>query len=78
MRQFIRDLVSFRNMPRVSVDLMLRETAGNDPFYEQVVRDYYASTRKRHSKFPLVRVDEYGVALFGLPGTFDDYFMGIE
>ena len=78
VRQFIGDLVSFRNMPRVTVDLMLRDTAGNDPFYEKVVREYYASTRRRHPKFPLVRVDEYGVALFTLAGSFDEYFMGIE
>ena len=78
VRQFISDLVSFRHMPGVTVDLMLRETAGNDPFYEQVVRDYYASTRKRHPKFPLVRIDEYGVALFRLPPAFEEYFMGIE
>jgi len=65
-------------MPRVSVDLMCRETAANDSFYEDLVRDFHAATRKRHPKFPLVKMDEFGVALADLPKSFDEYFMMIE
>ena len=65
-------------MPRVQVDLMYEAAKDNDPFYQGMVKDFYASTQKRHRKFPLVRVDEYGVALATLPASFEDYFMTIE
>ena len=50
----------------------------NDPFYTSATRKYYQSTQKRHPKFPLIKVDQYGVALVELPGTFDEYFMMLE
>lgn len=64
--------------PRVTVDLMLREARNNDPFYAKATREYYSSTQERHPKFPLIKVDQYGVALVELPGTFDEYFMTLE
>jgi len=57
---------------------MLAATTGNDPFYERLVRGFYAETRQRHSRLPLVRRWQFGVAVCVLPPTFDDYFMMIE
>ena len=65
-------------MPRVTVDLMLRETAGNDPFYADAVREYHRYTQTRMRKFPLIKHDQYGVALCVLPESFDAYFMSIN
>ena len=78
IRQTIDDLRAMRGLPRISVDLMLRETPQNDPFFERVTRDFYRSSRKRHRKFPLIGVLTHGVALCELPSSFDEYFMLIE
>ncbi len=67
-----------RRLPRVQVDLQCAETAGNDPFYERIVRDFYREARQRHRKFPLVRQYEYGFCVCTLPRNFDDYFRLIE
>jgi len=42
------------------------------------VRDAFRAMTRRHRRFPLIRADEYGVALCRLPATFDAYFMSIE
>ena len=77
-RQLIEDLRTMTRMPLVTVNLMLEETKGNDPFFERVVRDFYAETRQRNRRFPLIRRWQYGVALCELPASFDEYFMLIE
>jgi hypothetical protein len=76
--QMIRAFRGVVGMPSVTIDLMLRETKGNDPFYGRMVRKFYAETRVRHRRFPLVRHWRYGVALCRLPASFDEYFMAIE
>jgi len=76
--RFMRDMLAVRKMPRVTVDLMYRETEGNEAFYLEMVEEYYRFTQQRHRKFPLIRNDQYGVALAVLPGTFDEYFMMVE
>ena len=78
IRQTIDDLRSIRKLPRVLIDLMLRETTGNDAFYGNVTREFYRSSLKRHRKFPLIGVLTHGVALCELPETADEYFMMIE
>ena len=78
LKQLLRDLCSIRTIPSISVDLMLRETVDNDPFFAHVTREYFDHTQTRIRKFPLARQDQYGVALCMLPATFDDYFRGIE
>ena len=72
------DLLAMRKLPRVTVDLMVRETAGNYPFFERVTRQFYRSSRKRHRKFPLIGVLTHGVAVCELPKSFGEYFMYIE
>jgi len=78
VREILRRFQMMRAMPRVAVDLMLRDTAGNAPFYADATREYFASTQKRHPKFPLIKVDQYGVALVVLPRSFDEYFTMLE
>ena len=76
--QFLRDVREMRALPEVRVNLMSAAAAGNDPFYQRLVQDFYRGTRRRHRKFPLVRQYEYGVALCPLPRDFESYFMLIE
>ena len=78
MLRYFKDLNMIRHLPRVTVDLMVRDAAGNDPFFERVTRDFFRSSRKRHRKFPLIGVLTHGVALCELPETADEYFMMIE
>jgi hypothetical protein len=68
----------FRRMERVSIDLMHAASAGNDPFFGHVVRDYYSRARGRHPRYLLFPNMVYGVALCRLPPAFDDYYMQIE
>jgi hypothetical protein len=78
LKQIIRDVGEMARLPRVSINLMLRETERNDPFFAKQVRDFYALTRKRHPRFPLVRLWRHGVAVCPLPPSFNEYFMAVE
>lgn len=62
-----------RNLPKISVNLMIAETESNNPFFNTVTRDFYINARKRHSKFPLVRQMEVGLATCMLKGETKKY-----
>ncbi len=66
-----------RKIPRIDIHLQFDRSEGN-PYYRNIVREFYRDARKRHRKFPLVRSLEWGVALCELPATFDEYFMMVE
>ncbi|MEI6515060.1 MAG: class I SAM-dependent methyltransferase [bacterium] len=75
----ITDLIhTLSEMPRLTIDLMEKKTAGNDPFYTRLVSAFYRDARRRHRKFPLIRAFEWGVAVCVLPRTFEQYIMSIE
>ncbi len=76
--KFWREIFKLRGMPKITVDLMAKNAVDNEQFYQEMVADYFAYTRKRHRKFPLIRHDQYGVALLEFPSTFDEYFMMVE
>ena len=78
IRQMARDAVALTRLPRLTVNLMQAATRENDPFYGRVVREFYAASRRRHPKLPLLRAFAYGVAICPLPHSFEDYFMAIE
>jgi hypothetical protein len=67
-----------RRLPRLEVNLQCAETAGNDPFFERIVRDFYREARRPHRKFPLIRQYQYGFCICTLPPSFSDYFGLIE
>jgi hypothetical protein len=77
-RRLVRDLVQFTRLPDLSINLMHRETAGNDPFFSRIVEKFYRDARRRHPKMPLVRQYEYGVAVCVLPPRYEDYLKRIE
>jgi hypothetical protein len=77
-RRALDDFREMLKLPRVEVNLMLSATRENDPFYQRLVLELYASTRRRHPRFPLIRQKTFGVALARLPDSFDQYFMAIE
>lgn len=66
-----------RGLPPLEVNLRCAETAGSDPFFERIVREFYRETTRRHHKFPLVRNYQYGVTACHLSREFNDYFMSI-
>lgn len=53
-------------LPHVRIDLRLRDTVGNDPFFHAITKEFYRTASARHPKFPLARRMEYGVALCDL------------
>ena len=72
--QTLRELYhEIRNLPRISVNLMIAETKDNDTFFNKVTRDFYIDARKRHPKFPLVRQMEIGLATCILEGEEKKY-----
>ena len=73
-----QSVAEFRQMPRAEINLMCSATAGNDPYFARVVREFYVQARRRHRRFPLIRQMSRGVALCQLPTKFDDHFMMIE
>ena len=77
-RRMLEDAREMACMPRVTINLMYRETRDNDPFFAKQVLDFHALTRKRHPRMPLIRLWRYGVAVCPLPPAFDDYFMKVE
>jgi hypothetical protein len=78
MGKLIKDIGEIVRLPRISVNLMLRETAGNDPFFAKITEQFYASSRKRHRKLPLIGLLTHGVAICELPADVDAYFMMID
>jgi hypothetical protein len=76
--QTVRDVLALRRLPALTIALRHADTAGNDPFYGQLVREFYAQTQRRHRKLPLVRALQHGVAVCELPRTFEGYFARIE
>ncbi len=67
-----------RGLPSATINLRCPETAGNDPFFDRLVRDFYRDAMRRHRKFPLVRNYQYGFTVCHLTSDFNDYFMSIE
>ncbi len=78
LQRILGDAAAIWRMPTISIDLMHRATDGNDPFFGQLVREYYGATQRRHRKLPLVKAAEWGIALMVLPSTFEQYFRRID
>jgi hypothetical protein len=68
----------FWSMPRVQINLQCAETAGNDPFFERIVRQHYHQAVSRGVRRLFLPRMVYGVAACPLPPTFDAYYMAIE
>ena len=65
-------------LPRVRISLMLLKTADNDPFYTHVTASFMLEARRRHPRFPLIRVLEYGVCLHDMRADDRAYLDKIE
>src|SRR5437660_1507331 len=70
IKYLCRDVIDFFRMPKVSINLRLEMTAGNDPFFARVVKRYYQETQSWHPKFPLVHKYAFGIAMYKLPKDF--------
>ncbi|MCA9632072.1 MAG: hypothetical protein KC766_30670 [Myxococcales bacterium] len=72
------DLLEIARMPVLTINLMLKRSVDNDPFYAECTRNWFADATRRHPKLPLIRSKTMGCAVCVLPRTRDDYFMYIE
>lgn len=78
LKRLVKMATDMRGLPQVTINLRCADTAGNDPFYERVVRDFYRDAMRRHPKFPLVRNYEYGFSVHHMAGEPDNYLRSIE
>ncbi len=76
--QLINDLIEIYKLPQTPINLMLEKTVGNEPFYAQMVKDYYKDVLSRHPKLWVIPKCVYGVSLCRLPKDFKTYFDMIE
>ena len=74
----INDISEIYKLPEASINLMLEKTAGNDPFYAEVVKNYYAEATSRHPKLVFVKKYTYGFSLCKMPSKFETYFSMLE
>lgn len=78
MRRIIhlaKDISQISRLPKISVDLMYRESADNHEFYQGLVKEFHHDCQKPHPKFPLVRRFRHGVAVCSLPAEYGQYWM---
>lgn len=78
LKRLTKLVAEMRALPQLVISLRCAETAGNDHFFEQIVRSFYREATRRHRKFPLVRNYQYGFTACQLSTEFDDYFQSIE
>jgi len=72
--QTLRELYhEIRNLPKISINLMIEETNHNDIFFKEITKEFYTNARRRRSKFPLVRQMEVGLATCILDGDTKKY-----
>lgn len=64
--------------PQLKIDLGRQAAQANNPFFYNIVSDFYRSATKRHPKFPLVRTLQYGMALLQLPKAPEEYLKVLE
>jgi len=72
------DLREIRDMPVLTINLMLKRTVDNDPYYRDLTLSWYEEATARHPKLKLIRNLEWGAAVAILPRTHEEYFMYIE
>jgi hypothetical protein len=78
VRRLFSVVKELRNLPLVEIDLMYSHTKDNDPFFAQIVHDYYEEATSRHPRYLVIRQRSHGVAVCKLPPSFNDYFMLLE
>lgn len=79
--QFTQALLLAReatHLPQVSINLMLALAFANDPFFQKTTQNFFQKATRRHPKFPLVRIFEYGFCVSDLREGFDAYLSRIE
>lgn len=76
--QLLLDFREAASLPQVTINLMADAANANEPFFLNCVRDHYVEATRRHSKFPLIRNFQYGVAVCVLSANHDAYLKNIE
>ena len=78
MKKFWEDFKEMQQIPRIEIDLMKEKAKANDPFFLKATQDFYEYATRRHPKMPLVRFLEYGVAVYEMPKTHEEWMKNIE
>ncbi len=73
IKTLFSDIIEALKTPTLTIDLGLKSAKANNPFYLNVVNDFYQSARKPHPKFPLIRSLQFGIALLPMPSSNDKY-----
>ena len=69
---------TIKSMPQISINLMVEDCIGNDPFYQRITQEYYQDANARHPKLPLIRQRQYGVSIFPYTDQIDCYMKAVE
>ncbi|MEI6702261.1 MAG: hypothetical protein WCL71_01835 [Deltaproteobacteria bacterium] len=78
MANRVKEFFKMLTAPAVSVNLLNENVRGKDSFYARITEEFCREAMRRHSKFPLIRQLQYGVALCPLPDSHELYFMSVE
>ena len=58
----LEDVQAMRNLPQMTICLMLDKTEGNDPFYRTVVERFHRNAVSVHPRYKVIPGFKYGVA----------------
>ncbi|MCU0693237.1 MAG: hypothetical protein MUF54_17735 [Polyangiaceae bacterium] len=72
------DAIELWNMPLLTINLMLKRTVDNDPFWRDLTLDWFHEATMPHPKLRVIRNLKWGCAVCILPRTHNDYFMLVE
>ncbi|MFT4925754.1 MAG: hypothetical protein ACI8WB_001849 [Phenylobacterium sp.] len=78
LKKLFSDLSGALKAPKLNVDLGRTSVQKNDPYFLDVVNDFYQSATKRHPKLPVIPSLKYGIALLQLPETPEEYLKMLE
>lgn len=76
--QLVSEMAAMLRRPPLTINLMVRATDGNHPFYERLVRDFYTAATAWHPRWRIIRRYAFGMAVCRLPETWDGYYAVIE
>lgn len=78
VHRLLEDVRALRDLPCVTIDLAGPCAYANNPYYAEMVRRFYRTTRRRHPRLWVVRDHTHGVALCHLDGGLQDYPSQVE
>jgi hypothetical protein len=78
MLTLIKDAVQATRLPRLKIDLMRREAKSNDPFYLNLVEEFYRESTAAHRRYRVISSFATGIAVCDLRNDSKPYLNRIE